>query len=47
MDQLGVSRIGEVDGKEFRNKKSLSNKTANFQIGSSIERLGKNLKDLE
>jgi len=33
------SRVGEVNGKEFRNKVSLSNKLANFNIGSEISKI--------
>ena len=35
---LGNARIGVVDGKEFRNKVSLSNKIANFNIGSETSK---------
>ena len=38
---LGMPRVSEVNGKEFRNRISLLNKVANFNIGSEACKIQK------
>ena len=38
---MGMARVGEVNGKEFRNRISLLNKVANFNIGSEACKIQK------